>query len=501
MARNVIASDTFDSSIGAAWDNGPGDFGALTWVSGGLIEVAATGTDTAMRRNTGTYPRAQWSKAIIGVSTATESWPGATILHASGASDESCYIGNMVSAASSSGQKYLIYELNSSFGFTELGVAGNNTRPSSFSANDYVLLECDAAGEIDLYSVESGGAETLRLGVTDTTLTSGRPGLAQYTSGSASGGRITAWEGGDFSTGTTVSSPTATHTYTGIAPKVNAQVKPGAASHSYTGRVPTIVGTLRAPVATHTYTARAPQVKSMVRGAVATHSYLGRAPQAQAKVQPAAATHSYAGQAPKVNARVQPAAVTHTYTGRVPTVTAGNALSAPAANHSYLGRAPQVKAMVRSVVATHTYTGRVPVATAGASVQPGAATQAYVARAPKVNAQVKPGVATHSYTARTPGFVRRVAVPVSSHSYTGQAPKANVQVRAPVAAHVYTLIAPQVAEGEIALFGWGARNRIGAARASDRWQRIGSETATGGPGRIGSETATGMPGTIGSEDA
>lgn len=52
-----------------------------------------------------------------------------------------------------------------------------------------------------------------------------------------------------------------------------------------------------------------------------------------------------------------------------------------------------------------------------------------------------------------------------------------------------------------AIFGWGARGRVGAASASDRLKRIGSESATDSSAGIGSETAKAQNGKIGGESA
>jgi hypothetical protein len=215
MARNTIASDTFDSSIDGNWDNGQGDFGALTWVSGGHLESTTSGTsDAAMRRNVGTYPRKQWSKvetsALATTGGSQNAQIAALVLCASGATDESCYAAYL-GISTSGGNKYEIFEVNASFGYTSLAASG--TPPSSLSAGDFVSLESDGAGLLTLYTSEGGGAETSRLTANDSTLTSGRPGLLLWHTNppTTPNARITAWEGGDFP-GTAALTGTATAT-------------------------------------------------------------------------------------------------------------------------------------------------------------------------------------------------------------------------------------------------------------------------------------------------
>lgn len=301
--------------------------------------------------------------------------------------------------------------------------------------------------------------------------------------------------------GQTIAVPVRAHTYTAQAPKVNAQVRPAQVAHSYTAQVPQVRTRVQPAVMTHTYTGRAPQVRMRVQPAAAAHAYTLPAPTFGGAVKPAQAAHSYTAQAPQARARVQSGAATHVYSGGVPDVVAGAAVAPPAAAHSYTGSVPQVRARVQPGVATHVYTGQVPVATAGAIVSPAQVAHSYAPMTPQVKASVEPAQVTHSYTPVAPGLVRSIRPLAVTHTYTAIAPQAQARVQSPVVMHVYTATAPTIAEGELAIFGWGARNRIGGARGSDRWQRIGSATATDSHERIGSEVAAGQTGKIGSDQA
>jgi len=191
-----------------------------------------------------------------------------------------------------------------------------------------------------------------------------------------------------------------------------------------------------APVSTHSYLGRAPQVRAQVKPAQVAHTYTARTPQVRARVQPGAVVHTYTPRAPQVRASVKPAQVTHTYTGRTPNITTGAAVLAPVPTHSYLGRAPQVRAQIKPPQVAHVYTSATPAMVR--TIRPAQVAHTYTARSPQVMARVQPGAVVHTYTPR---------VPASSSG------------------------------GTLAIYGWGARNKIGSASASDRWQRIGSETA------------------------
>lgn len=199
---------------------------------------------------------------------------------------------------------------------------------------------------------------------------------------------------------TTVSAPVTTHTYTALAPKVNAQVKPAQVTHTYTAQVPVVKNLIRIEPAavTHTYTAQAPQVKASVIPGLVTHTYTAQVPSLKHSITPSQASHSYEAQTPQVKARVMPAAVTHTYTAQT----------------------PQVRARVQPGVVNHTYTPQTP--TLKHSLLPGAVTHNYAAQSPQVKASVQPGTVTHTYTAVSPKVNARVAAPVVTHVYTGQAP-------------------------------------------------------------------------------
>ena len=225
----------------------------------------------------------------------------------------------------------------------------------------------------------------------------------------------------------TVTATVATHTYTGVAPQVRAQVQPPVVTHTYTAQAPRIVGVLRAGVVTHTYVAQVPQVQARVQPGVVTHTYTAQTPQVRARVMPGVATHTYTALAPQVRAKVQPGVATHTYTGAVPTITvSGGAttVSAPVVTHTYSAVAPKVNASVAPAAATHTYTALAPVTNARLTVSAPVVTHSYTARAPQAQARVQPGVVTHTYLALNPALLANLilSVPTATHTYTAQAP-------------------------------------------------------------------------------
>ena len=200
--RSEVASDTFDSSISASWDNGYGDYETLSWVTGGHVEPSAAFGEPGMRRNTGTYADDQYSRITINAfsSSASEIWAMARC--ASGATDESCY----AAVNTANGSQHAINEINSSLGITTL--TSSNTDPDNPGSGDILTCECEGT------TIRSGdtmnGGDAQRLTTTDATLTGGRPGLLAFTAGATSATRITAWSGGDISADLNVSVGVAT---------------------------------------------------------------------------------------------------------------------------------------------------------------------------------------------------------------------------------------------------------------------------------------------------
>jgi hypothetical protein len=185
-----VASDTFDSSIDANWDNGPGDFGPAEWVAGGYIQPATDGTVYSLIRNTGTYSPDQYSLVTI-KTHAAGNYSACSTVRGAGGADETCYYGQV--KGFSGEDKYAINEVDSAFGFTTLASTGSFDNLADGDTIRTVVI----GTEIYLYTNESGGGETLRLQATDGTIASGRPGSTGYASGAKTNLQHTAWEGGD----------------------------------------------------------------------------------------------------------------------------------------------------------------------------------------------------------------------------------------------------------------------------------------------------------------
>ncbi len=190
--RSAVASDTFDSSISASWSNGEGDWDTFTWATGGYVQPTSAGSDPAMRWNADTPNNDQYSTITVQThSTSNLNNIGARVRCASG-TNESCYLGQVASTALG-GDKYQIFELNSSFGFsllTSTGTAGG------LSSGHTVTVE--AEGTTIRLGTAEGGADTQRVSTTDATIAGGSWGLVGYADATASECRITAWEGGNI---------------------------------------------------------------------------------------------------------------------------------------------------------------------------------------------------------------------------------------------------------------------------------------------------------------
>jgi len=191
VARTQVASDTFDSSISASWENGGGDWGACNWATGGHVEPSGASTDCALRRSGESYNNDQYSRVVIGgFDAVTTSNSIAACVRMQSGTNESAYIG-YVSAGTTA---YEIYETNSGFGFSLLASAAFSGNPA---VNDEVILEAEGTA-LRLYTKQGAGSETLRVSTTDNTLTAGSPGIALYAETGVANARVTTWTGGNI---------------------------------------------------------------------------------------------------------------------------------------------------------------------------------------------------------------------------------------------------------------------------------------------------------------
>lgn len=206
--RQVIASDSFPSSIDGNWDNGPGAWNTISHYASADIGPNATGQDCAMVRNSGSYTNKQWSTITAKTHNTTAS--GSTQLGAvcfgAGGSSAALYMGylNVRSAAGGSG-KYQISYINGAGSFNTLSSSGAGTFTNNTTEDDTITLEADATtGDLRLYTNEAalGGGDTQRLTANDGTLTSGTPGLGVFVnaSGATTDARIKGWSGGYLGT-------------------------------------------------------------------------------------------------------------------------------------------------------------------------------------------------------------------------------------------------------------------------------------------------------------
>lgn len=241
MARNQIASDGFDSSIGGNWANGHADWFPMVWRSGGYVR-ATYWEESAAFYTAASFPRAQYSKSNINngggwINGVMEL--GTAVLASAAANDESCYVAGIRLYSIFSGIHWYIWEIDSSFGFTTLGETGEGQLPvdSDLDNGDYVVFESDNSGNLTLFTKEQWDSanETQRLTVNDTTLTSGYPGIHGWSNDLDF---VDSWEGGSVGDpeGAGASSGTGSATATGRAISTAVGSSSGTSSVSATGR-------------------------------------------------------------------------------------------------------------------------------------------------------------------------------------------------------------------------------------------------------------------------
>lgn len=202
--RSSVASDTFDSSIGASWDNGTGDF--ITFAAtGGFIQPSSAGGDfqAAIIRNTGTYANNQYSTATIQtLSAANFNAIGVGARSAGGASEAMYAIFWNSNNGGEGIPKYSLVEIDASMNFTTLAEGGT---AGGASAGHTITIECE--GTTIRGGTNEGSGDTQRLTTTDNTLASGRPAILAFAVSSAGNAQITSWVGGDITAGGGVAVP------------------------------------------------------------------------------------------------------------------------------------------------------------------------------------------------------------------------------------------------------------------------------------------------------
>lgn len=189
MARSQVASDTFDSSISGSWDNGPGDFGTFTWVTGGHLEATDDATQAAMRYSGAAFAADQYAVVTVHDGSGSPGIVGAMV-RMQGGTDESSYAGRIRTV---SGSKYVIREWDSAFAATDLASTG--TPPTTLTAGWTVALEVIGTN-LELFTDEGSG-EVSRTSVSDATVADGETGILLFNAVGAVA-QATAWVGGDI---------------------------------------------------------------------------------------------------------------------------------------------------------------------------------------------------------------------------------------------------------------------------------------------------------------
>lgn len=200
--RVEVASDTFDSSIDASWNNGLSGGHLATWVTGGHVRPTSTSEGGYLSRNTGTYDRSQYSRVTVQALSA-----GGNEIHAGVLGNTTDFAKYDCLLIGNSGDvKYAIFKAAAG-GSGAILVQSDDIPGEAGSAGWTVTCENiempDGSNRIRMYTDEGIG-DVLRLEVTDTgaiggaVITSGRPMAGVYAPSSTTASQITAWSGGNL---------------------------------------------------------------------------------------------------------------------------------------------------------------------------------------------------------------------------------------------------------------------------------------------------------------
>lgn len=193
--RTQKASDTFDSSIGASWENGAGNWSTCAWATGGYVNPSATSSGSSILRvSSETWPANQYSKVVVQAEVGA-SWLGPTVRQATG--HAACYC-----AASGDGDLQINYFDDA---LAQTTLAGGS--PGNLSAGESVTLEVE--GNALRLGTDEGSGDGERYNTTDNTLTSGRPGVVLYATSAIGNAQITSWVGGEIGGSTGTGAPAA----------------------------------------------------------------------------------------------------------------------------------------------------------------------------------------------------------------------------------------------------------------------------------------------------
>jgi len=183
---NPVTDDFSTDPFAARWANGPNSLSPLTWASNDYVVGTSVGDDGARRDNEGAWPNDQYCRLTL-QNTTNSGWVGACVRMQTAVDANECYVyfaienGNFTRG---------IWEISTSFGFTELATS---TSFSSPTAGEFFV--CEAEGTTIRGGSNESGSDTQELSTTDATVGSGRPGIHVFTTSQ----QIDAWEGGEIS--------------------------------------------------------------------------------------------------------------------------------------------------------------------------------------------------------------------------------------------------------------------------------------------------------------
>ena len=182
--RTVVATETFGGTL-ADWDNGWGDW--FDWViSSGNAENNTNAEDTGMRHTGGTFDGDQYAIATVSGTQPDNSM--GVMLRCQSGTDESCY----TCTADPYDFNYRISVWDNTKSDTELKAVSDATNIPLTTGE---TISGEVVGTTIRVGSDSAGSDAEKGSVTDSTLSSGPPGLFCYATSTIS---VSDWVGGDI---------------------------------------------------------------------------------------------------------------------------------------------------------------------------------------------------------------------------------------------------------------------------------------------------------------
>ena len=189
--RTTVETDAFPSSIDSGWQNGPDLWSNLLWVTGGFVEALST-SGCIVRVGTA-HAADQYATTEVNAFKNNTSVQGVTLRGTS--STTACYL-CIVEARSGETptSAYVIHDVAEAGSSTE--VSSDLSFADDLSSGDTITGE--AEGTTIRLGTNEGAGDTERTSGTNSSHSSGEPGLFAGDDTDDTRSRSTAWEGGDI---------------------------------------------------------------------------------------------------------------------------------------------------------------------------------------------------------------------------------------------------------------------------------------------------------------